>query len=105
MGHNDSQIFVKHYRSQNALWDTQNTYLRDPLDTELVHRASNTNCLTRDSRASTELTDEQEKEMVHANPEVAEKQKRMQDLAAECVRSYGNIREAARRQPTIEQRY
>ena len=67
--------------------------------------ASNTNCLNRDPRAPTELTDEQEKEMVHANPEVAEKQKRIQDLAVECVRSYGRIREAARRQSTIDQRY
>ena len=87
MGHNDSQIFARHCRSQSVLWDTQNKYSRAPLNAELVHMASNTNRLNWDPRAPTELTDEQEKEMVHANPEVAEKQKRIQDLAAECVRS------------------
>ena len=105
ISHNDSQIFAKHCRTQTVLWDTQNTYLRAPVETELVHMASNTNFLNRDSRAPTELTDEQQKEMVHASPEVAEKQKRMQDLAAERVRSYESIHEATRRQPAIYRRY
>ena len=105
MGHKDPQIFGKHYRSQNVLWDTQNSYLKAPLDTELIHMASNTNSLNRDSRAPTGLTDEQEMSMVHTNPEVVEKQKMVQDLAAACVRRCGSIREAARRQSPIHRRY
>lgn len=105
MGHKDPQIFGKHYRSQNVLWDTQNAYLKTPLDTKLVHMAGNTNSLNRDSRAPTKLTDEQEMSMVHANPEVAEKQRKVQDLAAACVRSCGSVREAARRQFPIHRQY
>ena len=105
MGHKDPQIFGKHYRSQNVLWDTQSAYLKTPLDTKLVHMTSKTNSLNRDSRAPTELTDEQKMNMVHANPEVVEKKKKVQDLAAACVRSCGSIREAARRQSSIHRQY
>ena len=66
---------------------------------------SNTNYLNRDLRAFTKFTDEQEKKMVHTNPEVTEQQKIMQDLAAKCIQGYGSILKANRRQFTIHRRY
>ena len=66
---------------------------------------SNTNCLNRDSRTLTKFTNEQEEKMIHANPDVTEKQKIMQNLTVKCIQNYESILKADRRQFTIHRLY
>ena len=105
MSHKNSQIFKKHYWFQNVLWNIQNAYLKISLNTKLVDMTSKTIFLNRNSKIFTKLTNEQKMNMMHASSEMIEKQKKMQDLIAACVRSCESIRETTRRQNFIHRRY
>lgn len=105
MGHKDPRIFSKHYQSQLVMWDTQNTYLRQPLDTEIIRMASNSNSLNRDPRASKDLTDKQALNLMFNHPEVVEKRDKVQKVAAECARTYGTIVNAAKYQSQTHIQY
>ena len=91
MGHLNPDTFEKHYRSQSVLWDVQNTFLKSKLETDLVELAANTASLTRDPRAPTRLTDEQEYALVSHNSEVVIAREKQTVAKEKCVRKYGAV--------------
>ena len=103
MGHSNPDTFDRAYRSQPVLWDVQNTFLKSNLETDLVELAASTASLTRDPRAPTRLTDEQEYELVSNHPEVVVAREKQTVVKGKCVRKYGSV-EFARRLGASEYR-